>query len=168
MKQKHNIENAFVLVLFAVFAVTIMAVLALGANSYQTLVSRDTENYNKRIITSYVTAKIQNNDSGEGVAVGGYAEVDKEDGIQTLHMFETIEGQKYDVRIYYYDGYIRELFTLADLDIKPEAGNKITEAKGLSFKQNGSLIEILATDVSGIQNTAAVAVRSEGGRGDEL
>ena len=60
------------------------------------------------------------------------------------------------------------LFTLADLDIKPEAGNKITEAKGLSFKQNGSLIEILATDVSGIQNTAAVAVRSEGGRSDEL
>ena len=160
MKQQHNIENAFVLVLFAVFAVTIMAVLALGANSYQALVQRDTNGYNKRIITSYVTAKIRNHDSSDSVAVGGFAKVSEDDGIETLHLFQTIEGEKYDVRIYYYDGYIRELFTLADLDIKPEAGNKITEAGGLSLKQNGNIIEILAKDANGVENTATVAVRS--------
>lgn len=163
MKQKHNIENAFVLILFAVFAVTIMAVLALGANSYQALVKRDTESYNKRIITSYVTAKIQNHDENGNVAVGGFAKVSKEDGIDTLHLFQEIDGQKYDVRIYYYDGYIRELFTLANLDITPEAGNKITEAGGLSLQQKGSVIEILATDADGLKNTATVSVRSKGG-----
>ena len=59
---KHNIESAFVLVLFAVFAVAIVAVLALGARTYKGLVERDNDSYNKRIITSYVSAKIRNND----------------------------------------------------------------------------------------------------------
>ena len=68
-KQQHNIESAFVLVLFAVFAMTVVAVLALGANSYQRLVERDNEGYNKRIVTSYVTAKIRDNDTYDGVAV---------------------------------------------------------------------------------------------------
>ena len=35
--EKHSIENAFVLVLFAVFAVAVVAVLALGANRYKSL-----------------------------------------------------------------------------------------------------------------------------------
>ena len=33
--QRHSIENVFVLVLFAIFAMTIVAVLALGANQYK-------------------------------------------------------------------------------------------------------------------------------------
>ena len=162
-EQQHNIENAFVIVLFAVFAVTIIAALALGANSYQSLVKRDNDSYNKQIITSYVTAKIRNHDLRDGVAVGGFAKVTKEDGIDTLHLYETIEGVRYDVRIYYYGGYIRELFTVADLDLKPEAGNKIVEAKGLSLEQSQDVIRILATDTSGLQDTSVVALRSERG-----
>ena len=50
--QRHSIENVFVLVLFAIFAMTIVAVLALGANQYKSLVERDNNAYNKRIITS--------------------------------------------------------------------------------------------------------------------
>ena len=70
---KHNMESAFVLVLFAVFAVAIVAVLALGARTYKGLVERDNDSYNKRIITSYVSAKIRNNDVQGAVAVGGFA-----------------------------------------------------------------------------------------------
>ena len=50
--QRHSIESAFVLILFAVFAMTVVAVLALGANSYQKLVERDNDGYNKWIVTS--------------------------------------------------------------------------------------------------------------------
>ncbi|MCH5252595.1 MAG: DUF4860 domain-containing protein [Lachnospiraceae bacterium] len=159
--QKHNIEAAFVLVLFAVFAVTIVAVLALGANSYKSLVERDNEAYNKRIITSYITAKIRSNDMAGTVAVGGFAKPEEEDGVNTLHLYQMIEGQKFDLRIYYYDGQIYELFTTADNDIEPEAGNPIIEAKGLSFMQEGSVIQISSVDAGGLENTATVAVRSE-------
>ena len=60
--QRHSIENVFVLVLFAIFAMTIVAVLALGANQYKSLVERDNNAYNKRIITSYVSAQIRGYD----------------------------------------------------------------------------------------------------------
>ena len=158
---KHNIEGVFILLLFAVFAVTIVAVLALGANSYKNLVKRDDDAYNKRIITSYVTARIRDNDVSGAVATGGFAKPEKPDGVDTLHLYQTIEGQKFDLRIYYYNGYIYELFTTADNEIEPEAGNPIMEAEGLSFEQKGSLIEISAVDAGGRSNTATVALRSD-------
>lgn len=161
--QQHNIESAFVLVLFAVFAMTIVAVLALGANSYQKLVERDNESYNKRIITSYVSAKIRNNDTNGNVVVGGFAKASKEDGIDTLHLYQEIEGEKYDTRIYYYNGYIYELFTLVDLEFDPEAGNEVMEAKGLAFETKGNVIEIRSVDKEGRISTATVALRSESG-----
>lgn len=162
-KQQHNIESAFVLVLFAVFAMTIVAVLALGANSYRKLVERDNEGYNKRIVTSYVTAKIRDNDISGGVAVGGFSSAGEDDGIETLHLYQEIEGEKFDTRIYYYEGYIYELLTLEDLEFKPEAGNAVMEAKGLSFCLNEGVIEITTVDTEGHTNTAAVALRSGSG-----
>jgi hypothetical protein len=158
---KHNIDGAFILVLFAVFAVTIVSVLALGANSYKNLVERDDDAYNKRIITSYITAKIRNHDSSGAVTTGGFAKPGEPDGIETLHLYQTIEGQKFDMRIYFYNGYIYELFTTADNEIEPEAGNKIMEAKGLSFTQDGTLIRITAVDADGRTGTASVALRSD-------
>lgn len=161
--QKHNIEGAFVLVLFAVFAVTIVAVLALGANSYKSLVERDNEAYNKRIITSYISAKIRSNDSEGTIAVGGFAKPGQQDGIETLHLYQTIEGQKFDMRIYYYQGYIYELLTMADNNIEPEAGNPIMEAKSLSFEKEGEVIWISSVDANNLSNSATVAIRSGSG-----
>lgn len=161
--QKHNIEGAFVLVLFAVFAVTIVAVLALGANSYKSLVERDNEAYNKRIITSYISAKIRSNDEQGTIAVGGFANPEEKDGVDTLHLYQMIEGQKFDMRIYYYEGHIYELFTIADNEIEPEAGNPIMEAKALSFEQEGAVIRISSVDASNLSDSATVAIRSESG-----
>ena len=161
--QQHNIESAFVLILFAVFAMTVVAVLALGATSYQKLVERDNEGYNKRIVTSYVAAKIRNNDVRGNIAVGGFASAEEEDGIETLHMYRESGGEKYDTRIYYYDGYIYELFTLTDLEFNPQAGNVVMEASGLSFERDGDVIQITSVDKEGRTNTATVALRSERG-----
>lgn len=158
---RHNIEGVFILLLFAVFAVAVVLVLALGANSYKSLVERDDDAYNKRIITSYVSAKIRDHDTKGAVTAGGFAKPDEPDGIDTLHLYQTIEGQKFDVRIYYYKGYIYELFTTANNEIEPEAGSPIMEAQGLSFQKEGPLIEISAVDASGRAGTAVVAVRSD-------
>lgn len=159
---KHNIESVFILLLFAVFAVTVVTVLALGAANYKKLVDRDEDAYNKRIITSYVTAKIRDHDVRGAVAAGGFAKPEEPDGIDTLHLFQTIDGEEFDLRIYYHDGFIYELFTTADNEIEPEAGNKIIEAQGLSFSQSGSLIRISSVDACGRTNTAEVSLRTYG------
>lgn len=159
---KHNMDGVFILLLFAVFSIAVVSVLALGASRYKNLVERDDDAYNRRIITSYVTAKIRGNDDGGAVVAGGFTKPGIDDGIETLHLFRMIDGERFDYRIYYYNGYIYELFTTADNEIEPEAGSAVMEAQGLSFEQEDKLIRISAVDAKGRQAAAAVTVRSSG------
>ena len=107
--QRHSIENVFVLVLFAIFAMTIVAVLALGANQYKSLVERDNNAYNKRIITSYVSAQIRGYDRADAVKVGGFASPDVDNQLNTLHLLETINGIQYDMKKNNLQGKVNEL-----------------------------------------------------------
>lgn len=157
--QKHNIENAFVLVLFAVFAVTIVAVLALGANGYKSLVERDNDSYNKRIITSYVVAQIRNNDTEDAVKIGGFSSPEETDGVDTLHLYEEIDGFQYELRIYYYKGRIYELFSSVEAELEPQDGTPVMDAQGLSFEQLGNMIHIISRDSEGRENEATVGLR---------
>lgn len=159
--QKHSIENVFVLVLFAIFAMTVVAVLALGANQYKSLVERDNNAYNKRIITSYVSAQIRGYDRTDAVEVGGFASPDVDDEVNTLHLLEKIDGIRYDLKIYYYQGKVYELFAAEDAEMKPEDGVAIMDAKDLHFEKKGSLIRITSKDSEGRQNEATVSLRSE-------
>ncbi|MBO6108129.1 MAG: DUF4860 domain-containing protein [Eubacterium sp.] len=166
----HSIEGAFVLVLFAVFAITVIAVLALGANSYKSLVARDNEAYNKRIITSYVAAKIRSADTVGGVAVGGFSTPSSNDGVNTLHLYQEIDGDVYDQRIYYHDGHIYEILTIANNNIAPEDGNPILEAHGLEFEMKDGVVSVKAKDTEDRENHITVSVRSklDGVKGDHL
>ena len=67
------------------------------------------------------------------------------------------------MRIYYYQGYIYELLTMADNNIEPEAGNPIMEAKSLSFEKEGEVIRISSVDANNLSNSATVAIRSGSG-----
>ena len=148
-EQGHTIENVFVLVLFVLFAAGVTGVLALGAGSYKKLVKRDTDNYNKQILTTYISARIQSNDVEQGVAIGGFQKAETPDGIQTLHLYEEHKDGVYDTRIYYYKGQIYELATLKGVSLEYNAGTPIMEAKGLAFSRRGNRIIVEATDVDG-------------------
>ena len=152
--QRHSIENVFVLVLFAIFAMTIVAVLALGAN-------QDNNAYNKRIITSYVSAQIRGYDRADAVKVGGFASPDVDDEVNTLHLLEKIDGIRYDLKIYYYQGKVYELFAAEESEMKPEDGVAIMDAKDLHFEKKGSLIRITSKDSEGRENETTVSLRSE-------
>ncbi len=158
--QQHNIEGAFVLVLFAVFAITVIAVLALGANSYRRLVSRDNDAYNRRIITSYVAAKIRSADAVGSVAVGGFSTPKTNDGVNTLHLYQEIEGDTYDQRIYFYDGHVYEILTVADNNIDPEDGSPVLEAHGLDFSMEDGVITVHSKDTEDRENHITISARS--------
>ena len=168
--QQHNIEGAFVLVLFAVFAITVIAVLALGANSYQRLVGRDNDAYNRRIITSYVTAKIRSADEVGAIEVGGFSNAATDDGVNTLHLYSNIDGDTYDQRIYFYDGHVYEILSVKDSNIKPQDGNPILDANDLQFSMQDGVVSVTAVDTEGRSNHTTVSVRSllDGTKGKEL
>lgn len=109
MTEKHEIDGVFVLLLFVLFAGSILMVLLLGASSYEKLVQRGQESYNARTGIQYIAAKLRHNDEADCVQVGSFSErTNKEaDEIETLYLRMGTEEEYYYTKIYYYDGYIR-------------------------------------------------------------
>ena len=120
----HHMDGVYVLLLFAVFAVCILAVLLTSADTYCRLSDRDQDSYDRRTAAQYITTKVWQTDRQGAVSVDSF------EGRDTLVLAEEIDGEPYLTRIYYHDGYIRELFTSADGEMLPEDGEKILEAAG--------------------------------------
>ena len=108
-----------------------------------------------------MSAQIRGYDRADAVKVGGFASPDVDDEVNTLHLLETVDGIRYDLKIYYYQGKVYELFAAAESEMNPEDGVAIMDAKDLHFEKKGSLIRITSKDSEGRENETTVSLRSE-------
>lgn len=159
---KYNMGGAFVLLLFAIFAGSILMVLLFGASSYEKIVSSGQASYDDRTGVQYIAAKIRHSDEADSVDVGSFSSrTDPEvDEINTLYLKMEAEENVYYTKIYYYDGYIREILCSENGGLKPEDGNEILAARGLRFKMQGNLIQIQVENEDGTQSSVCLSVRS--------
>jgi len=141
-KSKHYMDGLLILLLFGVFAVSILAVLLSGAGAYRRLTERDDCAYDRRTAAQYVVTRVRQADQAGGVSVRTF------EGCPALILSEEIEGETYETRIYHYDGYIRELFVSAEGDFLPEDGEKVLPAGSLLVDEEepGLQIRILTED----------------------
>lgn len=142
-KQSH-MDGLLALVLFGVFAACVLSVLLLGADAYQRLTERDRDVYGWRTAAQYLATRIHQADSAGDVRVEDFG------GCDALVLRERADGAAYVTRVYWYDGYIRELFTQEDAQMTPQDGEKILEAGGLSLEPgSGGTILAELTDEAG-------------------
>ena len=120
-------DSLLALLLFCVFAVCILAVLLTGADTYRRIAERDRASYADRTAVQYLTTRVRQADREGCVSVRDF------EGCPALILSEEIDGISYETRVYYYDGYIRELFAAADGSFLPQDGEKVLEAKGLQI-----------------------------------
>lgn len=142
-QNKHSIYGLMALLLFCVFAGCILSVLLSGADTYQRLVARDQDTYGQRTCVQYISNRVRQ------TPLPGEAKVLSFEGESCLVLPETIDGTKYVTRVYCYDGWIREMFTLADGDFLPEEGEKLLEAEALSFSVKDGLLTVCLVDTEG-------------------
>ena len=154
----HGLDSVFVLLLFGVFACCLMLVLLTGARSYKSVADRREEAYEQRICTQYIDTKVRHNDYSGGVTVGPFSVEEPE--LSTLFLHQTIEGEDYWVRIYCYDGTVRELFTEADQTMEPEDGQEVMAASALHFTLEEGLLTITTTDTAGQTSELSLLLRS--------
>ena len=154
----HGLDSVFVLLLFGVFACCLMLVLLTGARSYKSVADRGEEAYEQRICTQYIATKVRHNDYSGGVTVGLFSVEEPE--LSTLFLHQTIEGEDYWVRIYCYDGTVRELFTEADQTMEPEDGQEVMAASALHFTLEEGLLTITTTDTAGQTSELSLLLRS--------
>ena len=126
--------SAAALLMLAVFAVSILGVLLGGAGIYQRLTLRGHESYNSRTCIQYFATKLRQ-------APGTVTVEEFGDG-DALFLRERIGERDYVTRIYCYDGWLMELFTLDSSGFAPEDGEKILPLEALSITGQQKLLTI--------------------------
>ena len=132
--KKRKIDALAVFLLFGLFAVCILSVLLTGADAYRRLAQRDQLSYDWRTAGQYLSTRVRQADRLGQVSVIDFG------GTDALVFTEEIEGEDYETLVYCYDGYLRELFALADGNFLPEDGEEVLQAQSLSLSLDGQLL----------------------------
>lgn len=127
MNRKYNqsMDTAAVTLIFCIFAAALAMVVLSGASVYKNITERIEENCISVTAAGYISEKIRHFDESGAVSAGKFGDSD------ALVLSETIDGEKYTVNIYCYDGWIRELFAAENSGIEADAGEKIMRASGM-------------------------------------
>jgi hypothetical protein len=160
MKRGHTIDLIFALVLMLIFTVCLLLVLSSGAMSYKNIAGALESQYQERSCLSYIASKFRHYDSYDAIEVSEFG------GGDALFFHETIGGEPYITKIYYYDGRVRELFTAPGFEFHPSTGEEIVPAGGLMFEDlGGGLVRVVCVGPDGAQAEIFLTSRSGAERG---
>ena len=153
IKQESKIDGIFVLMIFCVFAASVLVVLIFSARIYKNMTDLSREGYEDQTCLSYIWTKVRNEDEAGKIFIGDFQ------GIPALCLDDDYGGVAYRTSIYLYDGWIREMFSQADLDFEPEDGSRVIEAQLFNLEQ----LENGLIKVSTATGHLLVASRSQAG-----
>lgn len=142
-KNERKLSTVAALLLFTVFAVGVFSVLFGGTRIYRNLVQRDAATYDSRTGCQYLMSKLRQAPEPQAVGVSQF------EGLDTLLITETIDGDMLVTRIYCYNGWLMELYSFSDSEFSPEDGEKVLPAKSFSVTQQQDLLLLELTDENG-------------------
>ena len=129
MTGKNRIDTVFVLLIFSVFALSVLMVLMLGARIYNNMTDMTREGQDERTLLSYIWTKVKNNDKAGSVYVGEFC------GLSALCIDEKFDETPYRTVVYQYDGWVYELFSETGIEFLPEDGIKVMMIDDLKFEE---------------------------------
>lgn len=160
MKNKQNSRvwsTVAAMAMLAIFAVSILWALLSGAGVYSRLTKSSRISYDSRTCLQYIATKIRQAPTPDAVSVSSFGDAD------ALCIAQSIDGAAYITRIYCYDGYLRELFTIDEDGFSPEDGEKLLPAQALQIIRKDTLIVLTLEDTQQVQHQLKLAMRTGGG-----
>ena len=156
--KKRNLGFLLVLLVFAVFMVSVLLVLLTGADVVQSITERDQKSYDQRTIIQYISTRVRQADQAGAIFVRTAETGDR------LVLQEDIDGLLFETTIYCYDGYLRELFAGAGSERDPEYGEPVLPAETLQIMDQNSCLQVELQLPEGKEETLILYLRSgEGG-----
>lgn len=147
---EYRFDGLIALLLFGVFAACVLAVLLTGADAYRRLTRRDGEAYNRRTYVQYMATRVRQAGGADRVSIEDFG------GGDALVL---ADGKGCTTRVYFYDGYIMELYTEAGFSLEPEAGEKVMEAGGLEMSLEDGLLSVTCIDTGGKHSSLLLSFR---------
>jgi len=127
-----NVSSIFVMVVFCIFAASMLTALILSAGIYKSMTDISRDRQNERTIFSYISTKVKSSDEAGMIHVGDF------DGVSAIFFDEIIDDTLYRTAIYLYDGWVRELLSNPEAGLTPQDGMRLMELDDLSFHYLGS------------------------------
>ena len=149
--KKSNLTGVFMLLIFAVFMVSVLLVLLSGADTLQKLTHRDQRTYHHRTAVQYITTRIHQADKIGAVS----AEND------TLILREKLEGVLYETRIYCCNGYLREMFCESGAALSPDFGEEVLPMESFQVTQEDNLLHAELQLPDGSKERLTLLLRTE-------
>lgn len=153
---KQSMTNLAALLLLGVFSACILLVLIQGAGIYRRLTERNGAAFDQRTCLQYLATKVRQASDPAAVSVSDFGDGD------CLVITEEIDGELFWTRVYCYDGWMMELFTIAEESFEPVDGEKILKIQELELIREGNLLRIRMRIPSGEQETLTLSLRGEG------
>ena len=126
---RQKADTVFVLIVFCVFAVSVLMVLALSAGIYKNINETSQEGYDERTALSYVWTRVKSGDSEGSISVGEFH------GYSALIIDEQLSGTLYRTLIYAHAGRLNVLFSEAGLNLTPDSGVPVVDVESMTFQQ---------------------------------
>ena len=133
-----SIDILFALMLFSIFAMSVLMVLLSGGRIYKNIVDDMASQYAGRTSISYLTTKIRHCDAKGGVRVGSFG-----DGDALFLSQEGSDGKSYETIIYLFEGEIKEQYVEKGSSFSPRTGTTILEVSSLSFRTEKNDVVII-------------------------
>lgn len=138
-RSEKSISSVAALLMLAVFSIGILGVLLGGARIYKGLTEQGQSDYDSRTCLQYLSTKLSQCTSPVSVTVRQFGSGD------ALFLAEAIGDREFVTRIYCYNGWLMELFSVDSDSFAPEDGEKILPLESLTVTQNGSLLTVQAS-----------------------
>jgi len=134
-----SVDTVFVLIVFSIFAFSVLMVLMLGASVYRNINDISREGQYEHTALSYIWTKAKNFDEAGSIQVSDF------NGVPALFINETLGGTDFRTAIYHHDGWLFELFSEAALEFSLDDGIRIIRVDELDFREiESGLIEVIS------------------------
>ncbi len=152
-----HIQNVFVFLLLAIFAIGCILMTAMAAEAYRSTVADSTRNNTDRVLSAVVRGAVRSEDAGTVVI-----ERFEEEGITSLTFVNDYDGDIYYRRLYCSGGYLWESLTSADRGFSPDMGDTLCEASVFEPTLEGNLLTVLVASGNESPRSVCVSLRAGG------
>ena len=128
-----RMQNVFIFLLLAIFAISAIFLTALSAQVYRDTVDTANRNNTSRIVSAVIRGAAQSEDAGA-------ASVREEGGCQVLVFTTEEDGERYYHRIYASGGYLREVLSSENREFEDEMGDPLVEVTSFEPKIEGNTL----------------------------
>lgn len=153
MQPPMRIQNVFIFLLLAIFAISAIFLTALSAQVYRDTVDTSNRNNAARVASAIIRGAARSEDAG-------IASIREENGLKVLTFTNDYDGEIYYRRLFCAGGFLRESLSSAEQEFEEEMGEALVEMTAFEPEIQGNMLTVRLETPEGGAQEVSVCLRA--------